>query len=89
MKYLSLILISLFFLSGCKTTEKIIYEEKEIFVPKVIVEYCDVDLIDKCKKYINNNEDLIKCYIHNESKIDEANEIIKMCLNKKNGAKND
>jgi hypothetical protein len=77
MKYI--ILISIIILSGCKTTETIKYKDREVLVPKIVVEYCGVDVIKKCTRYIDNNKDLIECYIYNESKIDEANEIIRLC----------
>ena len=77
MKYI--ILISIILLTGCKTTETIKYKDREVLVPKIVVEYCGVEVIKKCAKYIDNNKDLIECYIYNESKIDEANEIIRLC----------
>lgn len=81
MKHLITILFILI-LAGCKSTEKIKYVDREVLVPKIIVEYCGTDVIKKCSKYIDNNKDLIECYLFNESKIDEANEIIKTCKNK-------
>jgi hypothetical protein len=69
-------------LTGCKSTESVKYVDREIMVPKIIVEYCGADIIKKCSKLIKNNKDLIECYIINDSKIDEANAIIKLCKKK-------
>lgn len=79
-KFFALMLIIL--ISGCKTTEKVKYIDREVLVPKIIVEYCGVDIIPKCQKYIDDNKDLIECYIFNKNKIEEANEIIKLCKEK-------
>lgn len=82
MKNLIAISLAFFILTGCKTTESIKYVDRKVVIPKVIIEYCGVDTIKKCGKIINNNKDLIECYLHNESKIDEANAMIKLCKKK-------
>lgn len=78
-----LIIIAILILSGCKATEKVKYIDREVLVPKIVVEYCGIDIIKKCDEYINTNKDLVQCYIYNESQIDEANELIKLCKEKK------
>lgn len=69
-------------LTGCKSTESVKYVDREVLVPKIVVEYCGADIIKKCNKIINSNKDLVECFLFNESKIDEANAIIKLCKKK-------
>lgn len=75
-------LVASFTLTGCKSTESVKYVDRDVLVPKIIVEYCGVDIVKKCKKYIDSNKDLVECFLFNESEIDKANEIIELCKQK-------
>lgn len=81
-KTLMATLIASTILFGCKTTESVKIVDRKVFVPRTIVTYCGSDIVKKCGKIINNNKDLVECYLYYESKIDEVNSIIKLCKKK-------
>lgn len=76
MKYL--ILITLLFLSACKSTVE--YRDREIYVPRNVLQVCVKEYIDtECSIKINTYRDLAQCYIELKENSIFINKVIKDC----------